>query len=251
MTFQINSVRSVAILASLSTALAACGGSTIHKTSSLGEVETLSLDAKQRLVISGHDKNGKGIVCAEPSPDALVAQAAVLSANGAYKAGGTEAPSANGGVGVAVQESAASIGHRTQSIQILRDGYYRLCESYMNGAIDKSEYKKVVSNLDTFILVALAVDGLSNAKSAPNVAIGAGKVDYNIGGDGTAADGKPDQGGSGAIDAAKIVSLPADTSGKDTEKTAQAVAEIVRDYLEYKGHYLQFCSKRGVDCSKL
>ncbi|MDP1700639.1 MAG: hypothetical protein Q8L53_06740 [Aestuariivirga sp.] len=236
--------------ASLSLVLAACSGSTIHKRSSLGDIQTLSLDAKQRLVITGHNEYGKSIVCAEPSPDALVAQAAVLSASGRY-AGPQGSPSAGGNVGVGLQESAASIGYRTQSIQILRDGYYRLCESYLNGAIKEDEYRKVVSNLDTFIVVALAVDGLGNSKSATNVGLSAGKVDFNFG----AGSGDPEKpaesGGGGAIEPAKIVPIAPDATVKDTKETAEAVANIVHDYLEYKGNYLQFCAKRGVDCRKL
>jgi hypothetical protein len=231
--------------ASFSLALAGCSGSTIHKRSSLGDVQTLSLDAKQRVILTGHNEHGNSIVCAEPSPDALVAQAAVLSANGAYKAGPAEAPSASGGVGVAVQESAASIGHRTQSIQILRDGYYRLCESYLNGAISKGEYKRVVSNLDTFIVVALAVDGLGNSKSAPNVSIGAGKVEYNLASGGA---GDAPTTSEASITTPPGVALPADTSGKDTKETAASVAEIVRYYLEYKAAQLEYCTRRGVNC---
>ena len=249
MTYQAKAVHSVAILTSLSLALAACDGSTIHTISALGDVQTLSLDAKQRLVITGHNENGKSIVCAEPSPDALVAQAAVLSANGAYKGGAAGAPSASGGVGVGLQESAASIGYRTQSIQILRDGYYRLCESYLNGAIKREEYQKVVSNLDTFILVALAVDGLGNSKSATNVGLSAGKVDYNFG---AGESQKPTEGGGGgSVGPATVVPIPPDATVKNTEATAKAVAEIVHDYLEYKANYFQFCARRGVDCKKL
>ena len=252
MTYKAKKLHACAIIASLSLALAACEGSTIHKTSSLGDFQTLSLDAKQRLVITGHNEHGRSIVCAEPSPDALVAQAAVLSANGAYKGGGDTAPSASGGVGVAVQESAASIGLRTQSIQILRDGYYRLCESYLNGAIKEEEYQKVVSNLDTFILVALAVDGLGNAKAATNVGLSAGRVDYNFGAGGAGDEAKKNEGDdSGAIEPAKVVTIPPDAPGKDTDKTAEAVANIVHDYLDYKASYLKFCTSRGVDCKKL
>ena len=252
MTYQAKAVHSVAILTSLSLALAACNGSTIHTTSSLGDVQTLSLDAKQRLVITGHNEHGESIVCAEPSPDALVAQAAVLSANGAYKGGGAGAPSASGGVGVGLQESAASIGYRTQSIQILRDGYYRLCESYLNGAIKKEEYQKVVSNLDTFIVVALAVDGLGNSKSATNVGLSAGKIDYNFGAGGAGGPDKTaESGGSGAIGPATVVPIPPDAAVKNTEVTAKAVAAIVHDYLQYKANYFQFCARRGVDCKKL
>ena len=171
MRYQGKSIHAITVLAGLSGVLAACDGSTIYKKSDLGGVHTLSIDAKQRLVLVGtrteEDGSKTRVVCAEPSPDALVAQAAVLSASGAYKQGGAEAPSAGGNVGVGLQESASSIGLRTQSIQILCDGYYRLCESYMNGAISTEEYTRVTLNIDTFINVALAIDGLSNANLRP------------------------------------------------------------------------------------
>ena len=235
-------MHSAAILAGFSLILAACDGSTIHKTSSLGEMQTLSLDAKQRLVIVG-TRRVKGeiprqVVCAEPSPDALVAQAAVLSASGNY-AGPKGSTNAAGNLGVGFQESAASIGLRTQSIQILRDGYYRLCEAYLNGAIATEEYQRVTLNLDTFINVALAIDGLGNAKSAPAVAIGTGPITVNGGTSETTDPNNPNKTPAtpnvlniGATPDPKIVD--AGKGGFDRDVTPIAVAQIVRDFLNYK-----------------
>lgn len=226
MTFQTKSVRTFAILVGLSTALAACDGGTIHKKGTLGDFQTLSIDARQRLVISGTRKSdGVRVVCAEPSPDALVAQAAVLSANGNFT-GQKGAPSAGGSAVVGIQESAASIGLRTQSIQVLRDGYYRLCETYLNDAIDKGEYLAVIKNVDTFIAVSLAIDGMSNPKAAQNVAISTGPVTVESGGQGSndknsAKIGDPD---------APVVKDP-QASGKADSNAV--VAQIVRDYLNY------------------
>jgi hypothetical protein len=235
MTYQFKSVHGAMAFASLSLLLAACDGSTIHKQSSLGGIETLSLDAKQRLVIVGtrHErgKPPQRVVCAEPSPDALVAQAAVLSASGNYK-GPEGQPSAGGNVGVGLQESASSIGLRTQSIQILRDGYYRLCETYMNGAISNEEYRRVTLNLDTFINVALAIDGLGNAKSAPAVAIGTGPITVNSGAGGEPGTASTNQLNIGAAPDSKIAD--AARGGFDRDSTPIAVAQIVRDFLNYK-----------------
>ena len=214
------------MLASLSAVLAACDGGTIYKKGTLGSFQTLSIDARQRLVISGTRKSdGVRVVCAEPSPDALVAQAAVLSARGNFT-GQTGAPSAGGSAVVGVQESAASIGLRTQSIQVLRDGYYRLCETYLNDAIDKEQYLAVIKNVDTFIAVSLAIDGMSNPKAAQNVAISTGPITVEGGGEGandktSAKIGDPD---------APVVKDPA-ASGKADAYIA--VAQIVRDYLNY------------------
>lgn len=232
MTYQTKAGSVAIVIAGVSLALAACSGSTIHKRSSLGDVQTLSLDAKQRLVVTGKNPEGNRILCAEPSPDALVAQAAVLSASGAYNAG-ANGPSGSGGAGGGFQESAASIGYRTQSLQVLRDGYYRLCETYMNGAISDQEYKEVISNLDTFIVVALAVDGLGNSKSAANVAIGTGAVSFK-----TQTTGTGGTNAEGEIDAAPKAefSQPSQTT-TITDKSAVAVAQIVRDFLNYKEDY--------------
>jgi hypothetical protein len=223
MYFQFHSFHAVAMAAGLSAALAACDGGTIYKKGSLGSFQTLSIDARQRLVVSGTRKSdGIRVICAEPSPDALVAQAAVLSARGNFT-GQTGAPSADGSAVVGFQESAASIGLRTQSIQVLRDGYYRLCETYLNDAIDKDQYLAVIKNVDTFIAVSLAIDGMSNPKAAQNVAISTGPVTGGSTADGVAnaTIGDP---------AAPVVKDP-QASGK--ADSSIAVAQIVRDYLNY------------------
>jgi hypothetical protein len=226
MAHRVKTVLAVSALACLPLFLAACDGGTIYKKGTLGDVQTLSIDARQRLVISGKRKSdGVRVVCAEPSPDALVAQAAVLAAQGNFT-GKTGAPSAAGSAVVGFQESAASIGLRTQSIQVLRDGYYRLCETYLNDAIDKKEYLAVIQNVDTFIAVSLAIDGMSNPKAAQNVAISTGPVTAGSG-EGEADDkvsakiGDPD---------AAVVKDPA-PSGKTDSNIA--VAQIIRDYLNY------------------
>lgn len=219
-------IYSIAMLAGLSAVLAACDGGTIYKKSTLGTFQTLSVDARQRLVVSGTRKSdGVRVICAEPSPDALVAQAAVLSARGNFT-GQTGAPSAGGSAVVGFQESAASIGLRTQSIQVLRDGYYRLCETYLNDAINREQYLAVIKNADTFIAVSLAIDGMSNPKAAQNVAITTGSISAESGGEGADGTAKATIGDP----AAPVVKDP-QASGKADSNIA--VAQIVRDYLNY------------------
>lgn len=240
----VRSVFSPLVLLGLSIGLAGCGSSTIHTTSNLGDVNLLSVDAKQRVIIQGK-RNGKTVICAEPSPDALVARAAVLSASGSFSgANGGSNGSASGGFGS--QESAATISHRTQSIQVFRDGYFRLCEAYLNGAIGPEQYEAVVTNLDTFINIAIAIDGMGNAAAAPGVGIGTGNISFN---------GNSATAGQKAADPNAPVPAPDDTSAANsggigtapaptfqtnfgnqnvTEKTAAATAQIVRDYLNYK-----------------
>ena len=87
----------------------------------------IHLDAQQRLVLH----NAKRF-CAEPSPDALQAYAASLGLSGTDPAKG--AASLSG----AQQSIAGGIGLRTQSITILRDALYRMCEAYNNGVLGDS-----------------------------------------------------------------------------------------------------------------
>lgn len=114
------------------------------------------------------DEDPHMIVCAEPSPDAMSALALSV-------AGGVQ----NNSVGQAnasasLAETAATIGVRTQSIQLLRDGMYRLCESYMNGAIDPLQYMVLWNRYQEMMLGLVAIEQLTGAVRAPAVAIGAG-----------------------------------------------------------------------------
>ncbi len=104
---------------------AGCADSTIHKQSNVGGVDTLSIDAKQRVVFVGERQAGHGerVTCTEPMPDALVARAAVAADSGNITQ--TGGPSGGGGVSGGSSESAASLSFRNETVQMLRDGYYR------------------------------------------------------------------------------------------------------------------------------
>jgi hypothetical protein len=148
--------------------------------------ESVSLDAKQRVVLVTH-KGGRNrdqkVVCAEPSPDALSATAASFSgsaavtlpaAAGAGTGGGNQqGPGGSGGLTGATSESVASLAMRTQTIQLLRDGYYRLCEAYMNGAIDQNQYNIVLVNIDRLMITLLGIDGIAGTRNVAPVTIGA------------------------------------------------------------------------------
>src|SRR5689334_9940661 len=98
----------VVACAFLCAALAGCS-STIHTSQRIGGVNTLSLDAKQRLVlVATSPYTGWPAVCAEPSPDALVAISASFAGQGSgTPQGGSQIQAAIAG---ASSESAASIG---------------------------------------------------------------------------------------------------------------------------------------------
>lgn len=124
------------------------------------------LDIQQRVVLSnqfGDEKQNR--MCAEPSPDAMSSLAGQLSASGDTP-GKTSAELA-----AAFQQSAAFVGVRSQSIQLLRDAQYRLCEAYMNGAMDSQQYGVLLRRYQRQMITLLAIEQLTGTVRAPAVAI--------------------------------------------------------------------------------
>lgn len=148
---------------------------------------TLSVDAKQRFLISNTRKDPNGtslqVLCTEPSPDALSVLNSSLAASGSLDRalGGSKDISAALSLALSRSESGAFIGLRTQTIQLIRDGMYRLCEAYAAGALDGHEYKKLQQRYQTITLALLAIEQLTGALSPRAASLGgqgsAGAVD--------------------------------------------------------------------------
>jgi hypothetical protein len=121
----------------------------------------IHLDAKQRIVFAKQF----GAICAEPSPDALSAFANALGA-------GVSVPQeAAGSVSLALQESASSIGLRTQSIQLLRDALYRTCEAYYGRAINSAQLMELHTRFQDVMVGILAIEQLTGATVAKQVGL--------------------------------------------------------------------------------
>jgi hypothetical protein len=124
------------------------------------------IDIKQRAIISGKVdtiENGEVtktnyVVCAEPSPDAMSALSAAIASDKLGLAG-------------SLQEGAAFVGLRTQSIQLLRDAMYRYCEMYMNGGISKSQYQLLLRRNQRYMVALLAIEQLTGAIKVPAISI--------------------------------------------------------------------------------
>ena len=123
--------------------------------------EALSLTATQRVVVANKD----GLICAEPSPDAIASLVTTLKAS-IKDAKGNEA-----GIDASAAKTMASMGIRTASVQILRDLAYRACEGHMNNVIQDDEYKVIVRNSGPVAVALMAVDGLTQMSPAPLVAV--------------------------------------------------------------------------------
>ena len=149
-----------------------CGNfNSIHRDLDISNGRGAIVDVKQRAIIVDTTTTPNGTVkdrsvCAEPSPDALSAYAAEIAAN-LSKQGGGEL-----GLALATQESASFIGLRTQTIQLLRDGMYRLCEARLNG-VSEGNYAHLMRRYQRNMVALMAIEQLSGVVKAPVVTISA------------------------------------------------------------------------------
>jgi hypothetical protein len=136
------------------------------------------VDAKQRLIVTSPIQttrlgpDGKASAerfrgfCAEPSPDALSALAAGYGISLSKKDKLSLASS------LSIAEGAGSIGLRTQSIQLMRDSMYRLCEGYLSGAIDSLAFQTLHRRFQSSMVAILAIEQLTGALRGPGITLG-------------------------------------------------------------------------------
>lgn len=154
--------RAAWVLVVAALALSSCAdlNSVSRRTSLPGKSDShgvaIHLDAQQRLVIYQPD----GTYCAEASPDAMAAYAAALAL-------GVSVPSQGAGSGAqSGQSSIASIGLRTQSITLMRDALYRLCEATANGTVSPISATQLLARSQDLTAVVVAVEQLTGAVAA-------------------------------------------------------------------------------------
>lgn len=137
--------------------LAGCGNlNSIYRSQPMNEPRSISVDAKQRMVLMGK-RYDQIIACAEPSPDALSAYAAAVSAS-VSQAERQAIQAAFSG-----SETAAFVGLRTQTIQLLRDGMYRICEGYLSGALGSGNFGALQRRYQNLMMGLLAIEQLTGA----------------------------------------------------------------------------------------
>lgn len=152
-------------------ALSGCGNfNSIYRTHRFEADGSAIIDVKQRLVVVGKGPtptDGKVIACAEPSPDALSAYAAELAGSTTY------APGQTADLALAARESSSYVGLRTQSIQLLRDAAYRICEGYLNGILTAPQYDILMRRHQKIMVSLLAIEQLTAVVKVPAVTIDA------------------------------------------------------------------------------
>ncbi|MCG8492032.1 MAG: hypothetical protein MI743_10490 [Sneathiellales bacterium] len=109
------------------------------------------------------------VTCVAPSPD--VASAVSSSFDAAAKLAGKLPndiePEAAFAISSAQTQGIAALGERIATIQLLRDGLYRACEAYANGAISKTAYAVMLSRYDDTMVTLMAMDLASGGFGRP------------------------------------------------------------------------------------
>lgn len=113
----------------------------------------VTVDAKQRHLLLSRDENGNLRTCAEAAPDVFSAFATSVSARG---------DSSGGQFGLSSAETAATI-ERTQTINMLRESFFRTCERYLSDAIDKNQFIIQAARDQRAMTTFLAIEQLTGA----------------------------------------------------------------------------------------
>lgn len=226
-------------LISLAVVLSGCETINVHRKFSTTDqkAHTIFVDAKQRAVIAvpvptqvvtQSTINGVSTtvtstssplrICAEPSPDALTAIATAARASANVK------DQVNVAAAFERAESAASIGLRTQSITLMRDVLFRICEQYQSGALTPAAVETLERRYQSSMVAILAIEQLTGAVRAP--AVNLGSKSSNGGADSVAAIYK-------AQSEASTASIAADSKAvsarKDRDTAKAALAALLAD----------------------
>lgn len=115
-----------------------------------------------------HPKLKQSVVCAEPSPDVAKALSTVMSANAqATFVHGSGGVGASGGSA----EAAAELAGRSTALLGLRDGLFRACEAYANGALGQAEYALIVSRYSQLMTTLFLGQDITGAAGAEGKAL--------------------------------------------------------------------------------
>ncbi|HUZ34122.1 MAG TPA: hypothetical protein VMV19_18750 [Xanthobacteraceae bacterium] len=102
------------------------------------------------------------ILCTEPSPDIAKAlqTALALSANAQ-----THGVTASGSVNYTAAETITAMAGRTAAVVALRDGLYKACEAYANGAIGDTAYGLILARYGDLLTTLMLGEAAATAPS--------------------------------------------------------------------------------------
>ena len=144
----------MALSASALLALSACANlHTVSRSSDLpGGGKAIHLDAAQRVI----HVTKTGTACAEPTPDAL--QSYASSFGGALNAGTDGASFSD-----ALRANAASVGLHSQSITLMRQQLFNICEYAQNNWLNDADVMLLMERSQDLTLGILAIEQLTGA----------------------------------------------------------------------------------------
>jgi|SRR5579859_2997849 len=116
------------------------------------------------ITMRNHPKLNNPVICSEPAPDVANALSTALAASikGGYGAG-----SGSLGANASSAEAVAELAGRSTALLGLRDGLFRACEAYQNGALGQNAYGLVISRysqLMTTLFLAQDITGAAGAE---------------------------------------------------------------------------------------
>ncbi|RIA46344.1 hypothetical protein DFR49_0883 [Hephaestia caeni] len=158
-------LKSLALFCLASLSLAGCANfNSIHRVDRLpsgskdeADAIVIMVDAKQRHLLAMPEQDpGRPTswrMCAEAAPDVFSAFATSAGAKG-DKSGGA--------LSIASTETAGTI-ERTQTINMIREAFYRTCERYASGAISRAQFVVQAARDQKSMIAFLAIEQLTGA----------------------------------------------------------------------------------------
>lgn len=205
----------------------------IYRTVDLSKGSTLVTDAKARAVLNLPPGSGSSpgyivpsrIICAEPSPD--VAQAVSKSFGAELSAAIASEGSGQAQIAAAQAASVAELGKRLAAVQALRDGLYRACEAYANGAMTDASYAAILGGYRTTLETTLFGDFLSSRGSTSALVSATSGATTNANASESTQQGSATSGGAQpppqTATASGGINLTTNTSGTQGAQTAPAI----------------------------
>jgi murein L,D-transpeptidase YcbB/YkuD len=162
-----NRIFTILIIANISL-LAACTNSIKRpyaESHPLSKDAALLTTAEYRAIIRT-ERNGKTITCTEPSPDVAKAISDSISTSVSALIKGLPngvSPQVAASFTNSAAASIAQLGERLATIQLLRDGLYRACEGYAQGALSETAYAVLLSRYDDTMVTLLSTEMAAGA----------------------------------------------------------------------------------------
>jgi predicted nucleic acid-binding Zn-ribbon protein len=166
----------------LAVGLAGCG------THNLGSVRTTTSSAEERITFvsqpgvpprSGRPAEPQQIFCAEPSPDVAKAVSAATNISASLDAQASQPQTGTNVAGAAAvaasrsrAEALAQLTERLATVQLLRDGLYRACEAFANGAVGPISYAMMLSRYGDTMVTLLGSEMAAGAFGRQLAALG-------------------------------------------------------------------------------